>query len=303
MLLKKRTESDELLTMRCLDTRMQLTEKDKYRYANLERGYDGEVSFDELAKGYLQEERYVINDLLLEINNSYFQIDTLVISQGVIQLLDIKNYHGDFYLESDKLYAVKTGQEYKNPVNQLTRSTTLFRQLLQKFKLNFIVDAHVIFINPEFTLYLAPMDQPIILPTQVKRFLTDMNKIPSKLNDEHLKLARKLLSLHQAKYPYSTIPEFTYEQLRKGIYCKRCISLLSTIKNKDIVCEKCGEHEKIEHGVLRNVNEFKLLFPERKITAQNIYEWCNVDLNKRTISRVLKKNFTTIGNTKDTYYE
>ncbi|WP_394233786.1 nuclease-related domain-containing protein [Niallia oryzisoli] len=117
MLLKRRMESDELMIIRSLNTRMELTDKEKFHYSNLEKGYAGEVKFDQLAE-CLQEERFIINDLLLEINNSFFQIDTLMISQSGIHLLDIKNFHGDFYLNSDKLYNAGTNREYKNPMDQ-----------------------------------------------------------------------------------------------------------------------------------------------------------------------------------------
>ncbi|CAH2716074.1 hypothetical protein BACCIP111895_03258 [Neobacillus rhizosphaerae] len=302
MLLRGRSESDELMAMRYLNTRMELTEKEKFHYSKLEKGFEGEVKFDLLAES-LQEERYIINDLLLEVNNSYFQLDTLIISQGVIHLLDIKNFQGDCYLESDKLYAMKTGREYKNPVDQLKRSTTLFRQLLQNLKQNYLVEASVLFINPEFTLYQAPMDQPIILPTQVNSFLKDLNKTLSKLNDGHKKLAQKLISLHQTKNPFTVLPKYNYDQLQKGVYCKTCKSFLIYIKNNDFVCGKCGGHEKIELAILRNVEEFNLLFPDRKITTHSIYEWCKVDLNKRTFCRILKRNYTAFGNTRETYYK
>jgi hypothetical protein len=301
MLLKGRLESNELMKMRYLNTRMELTEKEKIQFSNLEKGYEGEVKFDQLAQS-LQEERYIINDLLFEVNNSYFQIDTVIISQGVIHLLDVKNFHGDCYFKSDKLYSVTTNQEYKNPLDQLNRSSTLFRKLLQILKQDYLVEASVIFINPEFTLYQAPMDQPIILPTQVNRFLNKMNRTPSKLNAGHKKLAQNLISLHQSKNPYSLVPNYEYEKLRKGIYCKYCKSFLFSKENKHFVCGSCSEHEKIEPVILRHVNEFEMLFPERKVTTHNIYEWCNTDLSIKTIYRILKKNYKTNGNTKDTYY-
>lgn len=223
-------------------------------------------------------------------------------SQGVIHLLDIKNFLGECYLESDKFYSLATDREYKNPIDQLKRSTILFRQLLQNFKENYLLEASVIFINPEFTLFQAPMNQPIILPTQVNHFLKEFNKTPSKLNQGHKKLAQQLVSLHQTKNPFSTVPKYNYAQLKKGIYCKTCHSFLVTRKNNNFVCGKCGGNEKIGLAILRNVKEFELLFLERKITTQSIYDWCNVDLCKRTICRNLKKNYTAYRNTNDTYY-
>lgn len=302
MLLKDRSESEELLALRILNTRMELTEKEKFHYLNLEKGYEGEVKFDLLAES-LQEERYIINDLLLEVNNSHFQIDKLIISQGVIHLLDIKNYQGDCYLDSGKLYAVKTDREYKNPVDQLKRSATLFRQLLQNLKLNYLVEPFVIYINPEFTLYQAPVEDPTILPTQVNRFLRDLNNTSSKLTDGHKKLAQKLISLHKTKHPFTVFPKYTYDQVQKGVYCKTCKSFLVFIKNNKVVCGKCGALEKVEDAILRNVKEFVLLFPDYKITSQSIYVWCKIDLNKRTFCRILKKNYTAFGTTRDTYYK
>jgi Nuclease-related domain len=301
MLLRGRTESDELLKMRSLNTRMKLSQEEKFYYFNLEKGYEGEVEFDRKAE-ILQEERYFINDLLLKINHSYFQIDSTLISQEVIRLLDVKNFEGDFCLESDRFYSVKTGREYKNPIDQLNKCTSQFRQLLRDLKLNFLVEASVIFINPEFTLYNAQMDHPIILPNQVNRFLKGINTSSSKLNEGHEELAKKLLSLHQTKSPFSQVPNYQYEELVKKIYCKYCNSFSVSLQNHIFICEKCRGHEMTEDAILRNVKELQLLFPERRITTTAIYEWCNVDLTKRTFCRVLKKNLTAIGKTSDCYY-
>lgn len=55
MLVKRRSEPVELMSIRYLNTRMELTEKEKLQYSNLEKGYEGEVKFDRLAE-ILQEE-------------------------------------------------------------------------------------------------------------------------------------------------------------------------------------------------------------------------------------------------------
>ena len=302
MILKVRSESNELLCMRHLNARMELTGADKFNYLAHEKGYEGEVAFDQLTES-LQEERYFINDLLLNVNHSYFQIDSMIISQGVIYLFEIKNFEGDYYLEENQLYSVTSKYENKNPVDQLKRSATLFRQLLQTQKLDFLVESLVVFINPNFTLYQAPIDQPIIFPTQVNRFLNKLNNTPSRLNAGHKKLAQTLLSLHQTKNPFVNIPEYNFEQLRKGIYCMSCQSFSILLKGHSIVCERCGGHEKIEQAILRNVEEVKRLFPNQKITAQFMYDWCKLNICKKTLSRILKNNYQMFGNAKDTHYK
>ncbi|WP_343076290.1 nuclease-related domain-containing protein [Pullulanibacillus sp. KACC 23026] len=278
-----------------------MSEKDKGYYINLERGYEGEVKFDELIED-LKEEHYIINDLLLEVNHSLFQIDSVIISQRMINLVDVKNFQGDYYLDSDNLYTVLTKREYKNPVIQLKRSHSLFRQLLQSLRLHYLIDATIIFINPEFTLYQAPIDQPLILPTQVNKFIKNLNETPSQLNDGHKQLAQKLMTLHLPKNPYSSLPKYNYEQLRKGILCKKCLLNSITVDGNKCICQECGFVEPLTSAVLRSVDEFKLLFPDKKITTTNIFDWCKV-VSKERIGKILRANFNIVGSHQWAYYE
>lgn len=68
MIVKTRTEPRELRLFRALNSRMDLSTKDETYYSNLEKGYQGELQFDEwllsAAEGGL-----ILNDLLLEMNN------------------------------------------------------------------------------------------------------------------------------------------------------------------------------------------------------------------------------------------
>ncbi|WP_409270584.1 nuclease-related domain-containing protein [Neobacillus sp. SCS-31] len=255
MFLKNRTEPEELLILKHLNKRMELTPNDRKRLTNLQRGYEGEVQFDHLAKNII-EERYILNDLRLEVNDSELQIDSFIISQGISYLLDVKNFYGDFYIDGDKFISMKTGEEYKNPLDQLKRSALLLRQLFNYYNFNFVIEPYVFFINPEFTLYQAPIDQPIILPTQNDRFIRELNETPSRLNEGDKKLAQTLLSLHQPKNRYQKLPDYRYEQLRKGMFCGECGCLFSIIDHLDLVCGKCRKHEKFESAILRHTEEY-----------------------------------------------
>ncbi|MDY0406776.1 nuclease-related domain-containing protein [Virgibacillus sp. 179-BFC.A HS] len=182
MLYKSRTKPKELRILELLDKRKGLAEKDQYHYLNLKKGYEGELLFDSLIEK-LQCECLILNDLLLKINNSTFQIDSLIIIQGKICFYEVKNYSGDYFYQSDKLFK-KPKLEVINPLHQISRSESLLRQLLLSTGINLQIDASVVFINPEFTLYQAPQDRPFIFPTQVNRHLESLNAIPSKLTDK-----------------------------------------------------------------------------------------------------------------------
>ncbi|MDQ6596817.1 nuclease-related domain-containing protein [Bacillus salipaludis] len=302
-LLKQRTESIELLVMRILNTRMELFLQDKRRYLNLEKGYQGEVIFDKLTVK-LESDLYIINDLSLKVNNQVFQIDTLIISQETIFTMEVKNYEGNHYYDSKKDgFFTISNNEIKNPLDQLKSSKFLLRQLLQNIGKQFPVEGYVVFVYLEFTLYEARVNMPIIFPTQLNSFMKKLNQLSSKLNGRHLKVAEQLISVHRNISPYTRLPPYTYERVKKGLTCALCYSFSINIKGNKCVCSQCGHEEKVEFTMLRNIGEIKLLFPDRKVTTSAVYEWCNGVFPKKMVRRVLKANFISIGERHLRYFE
>jgi hypothetical protein len=298
--MKPRYESLELKILRSLNVRMNLAAKEENYYLNLEKGYKGEQKFDEWIKP-LSNDRLVLNDLLLEYNNTLFQIDSLTISSNTIYLFEVKNYEGDFFIEGDRWYSISR-TEIKNPLLQLQRNESLFRRLLEDLGFNISIESYLIFVNPEFHLYQTPLNLPIIFPTQLNRFMDKMKKRPSNLKETHSKLAKQLLSLHLKETPYNRLPKYHYDQLEKGMTCPSCHTFYNHLKKTTLICSNCGGREEYESAVLRNVEEFKLLFPKSKITISGIYEWCNTIKDKKTIRNVLTNNFILIRRGKSSHY-
>jgi hypothetical protein len=301
MAYKPRIEKDEIKIFRSLNARMDLTEKERKYYFKLVKGFEGEVMFDLLTE-QLPKERFILNDLLLEANNTKFQIDTTMIIQEKIHIFEVKNFEGDYDYHSDKFYTI-SGKEISNPLDQLKRCESLFRQLLQNLGYKIPIEAWIIFINPEFTLYQAPKNPSIIFSSQLNRFMKKLNSTPTKLNGKHKKLAEQLVSLHQIESPYSRLRHYEYDHFRKGFLCASCHSFLVPLGEKELICGQCGGHEKVESAVMRSVDEVKLLFPDMKITTNIIHEWCKVIESKKTIRRILKQNLKCIGNYRNCYYE
>lgn len=297
---KPRTKSKEMVILEFLNRRKKLTSKEKQHYLSLKKGFEGEELFDSFTEK-LRCECLILNDLLLEVNNTTFQIDSLIITGGMILFYEVKNFEGDFYYENDKLF-LKSRKEVINPLHQLSRSESLLRQLLHGLGFNPQIDASVVFINPNFTLYQAPLDKPIIFPTQVNQHMRNLNTISSKLMVNHKKLANQLLLLHNPDSPYTKIPPYDYEQLRKGITCSKCHSFSIEVQKRKCVCE-CGNKASITDAVLRMVKEFQVLFPDERITTNIIHNWCQEIVSKQSIRRILAANFNSVGKQQWTYYE
>ena len=194
--------------------------------------------FDALTEK-LQCDCLILNDLLLKLNQTIFQIDTIIIFPETIYLFEVKNFEGDFYYEGDRLYK-KPKSEISNPLVQLSRSESLFRRLLHHYGFNITIDASVVFINSEFTLYQTPLNQPLIFPTQLNRYLKRINTTSSKINKRHTMLANQLVSLHIVDSPYKQLPCYDYDHLQKGITCAKCNSHSTLVMRTNCICKECG---------------------------------------------------------------
>ncbi|WP_332634931.1 nuclease-related domain-containing protein [Halalkalibacter flavus] len=299
--MKPRYEPLELKIMRSLRVRMNLSAKDESYYVNLDKGYQGEQKFDKWLEP-LSPDRLILNDLLLECNNSLFQIDSLLITSNTIYLFEVKNYEGDFFIDADRWYS-SSKIEIKNPLLQLSRNESLLRRMLQEFVFHLPIESYLIFVNPEFLLYQASLKLPIIFPAQLNRFLAKLKKSPSKINASHSKFAEQLISNHIEESPFNRLPDYEFDELEKGMSCLVCQTFYPSFPYKKyLICNSCSFREDYQTAVLRNVEEFKTLFPNSKITTNTIHEWCGSIMSKRTIRNILLKSFKIIRHSNCSYY-
>lgn len=300
MLYKPRTKPNELIILERLNRRMKLNHKVKQDYFNLLKGYEGELLFDSFTEK-IQNECFILNDLLFEVNNTTFQIDSLILFKDHIYIYEVKNFEGDYYIEADKLFR-KPRFEVIHPLHQLSRCASLLRQLLLSLGYNSQINSSVVFIHPNFTLYQAPLDKPIIFQTQLKRYIENLNTLPSILTNKHKKLAEQLLALHKSESPYKRLPVYNYEQLQKGIICLKCNSFSGAVDKNKYSCNACEHKEPLDEVILRGIKEFKILFPDKKLTTNIIHDWCQI-VPERRIRNILLHHFTKIGNYRWTYFE
>jgi hypothetical protein len=244
---------------------------------------------------------HILNDLLLESNNNHSQADSILHSGDTIHLFDVKNSEGDYYIDGDIWRMFSSNIEVKNPLLQLYRCESLIRRLLHDNGLNYKIVSHVVFINPQFALFQAPLNLPYILPSQLWRFVNKLNHRNTVIRPHNVNLSEKLLALNIKESPYSKLPKYHYGNLIKAIFSICCNSVMYESSNK-LICSKCSIAENVDSGVLRSVSELLLLFPDIKITTQLVWEWCGVIKSKKTIRRILGRNFEQNGANNHTFF-
>jgi hypothetical protein len=304
LLVKQRTVSISLQIRRYLKPRMSFSDKDLRQLKVDEKGFEGECLFDQLidkspASTYLQ-----LRDLYLHRSNSPFQLDSIIITPHKIYLSDVKNYEGEVYIEGDRWYYL-SGRELKNPLLQLERSESLFRPLLHSLGINLPIESKVVFVNPDFTLFQANKNLPIILPSQVNSFLYRLGSVSmSAFNQRLIDAARNLALQHLEDPPQgrTLIPEYSYDPLKKGVPCVRCWELSVRLCGRYLICDICGCKESVTAGVQRNIDEHKLLFPNRFITVSAMIDWCGLDLSHYRMQKILVEYLLMAGSGKAAYY-
>ncbi|QQK80268.1 NERD domain-containing protein [Salicibibacter cibi] len=297
---KERQEPLELKYFRFLEGRMHLSPEEKRQYTNAQKGFEGEITFDRWIEQNLSTDHLLIKGLLLEHKGELFQIDTLLIFSWQIYLFNVKNHAGDYYINGEKWHFM-SGAEIKSPLLQLQRSDFLLRQLLRKLGTTTPIEPSLVFIHPEFILYNAPPQFPIIFSSQLNRFKKKLNSKPSKIERKHEILVERLVSLHLDHSPHTRWPDYDYQTLKKGVICVTCGTFMSE-KERKWICSSCGNQESNEAAIMRNVEAFTFLFPNAKITTNTIYEWCGVKGSASKVKRVLSKNFRRFSHGKGSYY-
>jgi len=301
LLYKKRGKSVTYRVLECLNVRMELENSERIKYKKQVKGFDGELQFD-LHMDQAAEKGILVNDLVLNHNNSIFQIDSLLILGDIIYLYEVKNYAGSYSYKKESFLS-ESNYEIVNPISQLNRSKILLSNLLKKYGFNYNLKGYVVFMNPSFELFYMPPDLPFILYGQLSSHIQWLKNQPYKSGNEPIKLAKKLKELHIVNYRPDNLPEYDFDDLKKGSYCLICLSYSFTSSRKNRFCNDCGYKEKTVDTIKRSIDEFHIIFPEEKLTTQKIYHWCGRDFQRPRIRKVLKKYYKAIGNTSSTYFE
>ncbi len=272
-----------------LNYRMNLSFNEKNQYKNQVKGFAGEQVFDDYMKE-AQLPGLIINDLLISTRDTQYQIDSLLITADHIYLYEVKNYTGTYHHRNGSLFS-ESGHALQDPLAQANRKRAYLYNLLLNFGHQTEITSYVVYINTDFYIYSLPLNQSVLFLGQLPNHFHDLVKKTPSVTDQIKKIADKLLRLHDHNFRPPNLPEYTFDQLQKGILCPKCFSFQHSGSRQFCLCSECGHQEKTAEAIHRSIKEFRLLFPELILTKQFIYEWCGGSYSKSRIRDVLKNNY------------
>ena len=304
MLVKERKTPRRLLVMNSLAKRMDLSRDDRNRHRNWVKGEEGEVKFCGLTRVRLTRDCLILNDLYLEVKGKSCQLDALVITAEGISIFEVKNFEGEYYYQNEKMYYGRTEKEVYDPAYQIRNAESVVRQLLDQLGYRFAVKKYIVFINPHFTLFGAPRNSGLILPSMIDAHFTALNEKSGHLNQTHHQFAEEIKALHKEEFSLRQVPYYDNTLLKKGVTCVECGKFIKQFtKKRSCVCNHCGKEELVAHTIVRMAKECKLLFPDQKITVTVIREWCDNQLSAGRIRYVLNQYFKAVGTGRWRYYK
>lgn len=250
-------------------------------------GYWGEQSLDYYFK-FLPEEKYRLfhNLRLAGVANSFFEMDSLLLSKSFFPLIEVKNFAGTLYLDEDfdQLIRNLNGKEehLPNPIAQVELQQRQLRIWLNKNKFPDIpIYPLVVFTNPTAIIKTSPnYVKAKKMVIRKENLLTRLEQVQSYydkeiLTEKQLKsLSRLLLKRHLP--PNLKLLE-TYEikesELLTGVHCPKCFQIPMKRNSGTWICKHCSYASKSAH--IDSLKDYALLISPT-ITNQQLRAFLNI---------------------------
>ncbi len=319
MIMKKLTPPQRLFLTEILKLRLiighrkfQEIEKD---LAKRWAGYWGEVALANYVKELPQDKYHIFHDLQLQYNGIHFQIDTLLLSQSYILIIEAKNILGTLTFDNTFKQLIRTHEDgteesFEDPRVQCQRLQSLVRNWLIKNHCNLLpVDTLIFFKSTSTILKTNSGDKTDFSKICKGRDL--FNKIEGmgqRYNHERIdnetmtKIGNLLLNQHSPK-PINILKEYnlTEKDIRSGVCCpnEQCNYIPMNYKRGRWSCPAC--HIISDDVILKNLSHYFYLY-KATITNQEARAFLHLSTIHTTQKQLHKLDLKTTGKTKDRIY-
>lgn len=310
MILLERTRPNKLAMLEALLQRLYPDDPDyayfKESYYRQVAGFEGENRvdrewFDMLHLGY----HYLLFNYEYEneLGNPH-QIDTLLLTNKFLLIVDVKNISGQVNIDEIKHQMLVTKPDgslksYPSPIDQLRRHSQHLNSLLNHLKIPLPIAMAVVFSNPATIIGHTPKNFTIFHASGLRFFVQSLlSNYSEALSEKQLK---KLSAMIISKLKRREIrPSIPLSRMRKGVLCEICEFKVQMIyKSGNWQCPKCGIRNK--NAILRALNDYRLLISST-ITNKEFREFFNVEsifVASKILTRV---GLEPVGDKRGRYY-
>ncbi|TXC89471.1 NERD domain-containing protein [Metabacillus litoralis] len=245
-------------------------------------GYKGEKAVDYHLEQQPEKDFAILNDLRLQNDDYYYQLDSILINSSFIITLEIKNIAGTLFFDQNFHQLIRTidGKEtaFPDPIVQSQQHVTKLKNWLIKKQFPDIpIIPLVVISNTNTLIRTSPENQrlsDIVININYLPFkILQIQKLYSKqiFNDKDLKkLARQLKKNHTEQFqPVLPRFEINEKEVLKGVICPACKTLGMERIFGSWCCPRCQTKDKDAH--ILALNDYYLLFGQ-DITNKQLRE-------------------------------
>lgn len=276
-------------------------------------GHKGEEALD-YPLNLLDPKKYLIfHGLRLQINNNFFQIDTLVISKHFILLIEVKNLAGSIYFDPvfKQLIQMKDDQKiaFPDPQIQLQRQEMQFKKWLKQNGFSPIPILSLVVISNDKTIINTSSNNNNINSKVLHRYLLPMqihkyeeSHPYENYTDKEIKKLIRLLKKKHVRADHSILERFNLSSsdIRQGVICDTCNHSPLVRDHGSWFCIKCKS--KNTNGHIQALVDYQLLV-KQTITNGEARKFLNIE-SRFVVTRLLKSlNLPATGDKKGTTYD
>lgn len=317
MILKELTIPYNLILLEILKRRLIHSH---FKHPDLERdlarrwaGYWGEITLANYVKELPQDQYSIFHDLELQLNGIHFQIDTLLISQNYILIIEVKNILGTLVFDSvfNQLIRLKddgTEETFEDPRVQAKRIKSLLTNWMVKNGLKLLPIEYLVFFSNVRTILKAnPGDSTdlskVCKARDVFNKIEQYEQVYKKVRVDSAtisKMGRFLLDQHSpmqinilAKY------NILEKDICSGVRCPNCSRIPMNYKWRKWTCPACNTSSKDAH--IEALNDYFHLF-KPTISNSEFRKFLHLPTNNIAHKILLSLHLQTTGKTKNRLY-
>lgn len=212
-------------------------------------GYDGEKRVDYyLRKTHFNHPVKILPGVSLEITpGNFIQMDTLVIMESAIFILEIKNITGElrFLQNPPCLHRTRKNDEVDImdcPVYQLEKNIEDFNYWLEMNGFSFKSYGVLVLPHLASKVVIPPETMPILYAKQLPHYLRKKGLGSPIMSHEQLEnLIVKILSVDRPYLPIPLCEHYRIDPLtiKNGVFCNECNTKLEKRTNRTWICSVC----------------------------------------------------------------
>lgn len=260
----QRDISHDLFALRELIVRTPTTNQQEKQffskqYAATLAGYKGERKVDHLLERMPFPHLHTIipNFQTQSKFGTRYQMDTLIITNRYILLLEIKNIRGHIEFHDNPAQIIRTFEGIQEklscPIHQLERNKKALEQLIYPLSTAVPIYSAIVFCHSTAQISSYPKTTKILYKNQVDFFIEKLNTLPEKCTkQEFQKLIRVIKSANNnfKKVPLSARYSIDITKLNKGVFCIECEGPMESLPKS--IAFQCSICKKTDANALTN---------------------------------------------------